>query len=200
MPRSPSETIKATPLDAAEELNPTETLLYRSHFHWTTLSRPTFFAVFFLVPGVLALSGVPARGGSTGGTLLLGTIGLFFLGVAAAILSIAHESWKFREIILTNNRLILTSGVIHGKITSIRLDGIESTMVRLNLPGKALGYGTAVLCDAEGAVRIKKIPHPEKFLQLLRNELAAGPEFDDLSETANASLSQFRQPTLRDEK
>ena len=171
MPWSASETTESTLFDAADELNPNETLLYRSHFHWTTASRPTFFAVLFLLPGVFALSGVPARGGSTGGTLLLGTFGTFFLGVAAAILFIARLSWKSREIILTNSRLMLTSGVIRTQITSIRLDGIESTTVRLSLLGKALGYGTVILCCGDGSVNcIKKISHPRKLDELLQKQ------------------------------
>lgn len=134
------------------------------------MSWPVFFAVLFFLPGVLALGGLPARGGSPGGTVVLGTIGLFFVAVAAAILFIAHLSWKSREIILTNNRLMLTSGIIRTAITSIRLDRIKTTTVGLSLLGKALGYGTVILCAADGSVRcINKISQPEELNHLLQH-------------------------------
>jgi uncharacterized membrane protein YdbT with pleckstrin-like domain len=174
MPWSASETIKSTLGDAADDLNPNETLLHRNQFHWIRMSWPVFFAVLFFLPGVFALGGLPARGGSPGGTVVLGTIGLFFVAVAAAIFFIAHLSWKSREIILTNSRLMLTSGIIRTEITSIRLDRIKTTTVGLSLLGKALGYGTVILCDADGTVRcINKISQPEELNRLLQHHPAA---------------------------
>jgi hypothetical protein len=116
---------------------------------------------------------VPARGGSTGGTFVLGTIGAFFVTLAAAVVFTAYLAWKTGESILTNNRLLLSAGIFRSGITTVKLVELGSTMVRQGLLGKPLGFGTVILRQASGSVtRIKKVPDSIKFEKLLRSQLA----------------------------
>jgi hypothetical protein len=172
MVSSDPETIKPPNPGVPCDLNPNETLLCRTRFHWIILSWPVVFAILFSLPGVAALIAVPAPGGSTGGTLLLAAAGLFFLAVAAAIGFIAYLRWESREAILTNSRLIFISGIIRTEMTSIALGSVESAKLRQSLLGKALGYGTVVVYQVGAPVRsIRKIPHPENPYQSLQAQL-----------------------------
>ncbi len=164
------------------EFNPNETVLCRSHFHWINLFWPAVFASLFLVPGVAALIGVFAPGGSSGGTLILETVGVFFLTIAAAVGFINYLRWKSREVVLTNKHLICISGTIRTEMTAIDVDQVESATLRTSLSGKILGYGTVVLNQVNAPRKFMgKIPHPENFyryLQARRGERKVGTPND----------------------
>ena len=154
--------------DVPWEFNPNESVLYRSHFHWINLFWPAMFAFLFLVPGVSALIGVFAPGGGAGGTLILETVAVFFLTVAAAVGLISYLRWKSREVVLTTNQLIFISGAIRSEMTAVHLEELESATLRTSLLGKVLGYGTVVLTQVNARTKfMRKIQHPEELYQSL---------------------------------
>src|ERR1700738_4190052 len=172
---------KSPLFDTGCHLDPDEVILHRNNCHWIILFWPAFFVVFFLLPGFVALSGVPARGGSSGGTFVLGTVGAFFVALGASVGFTAYVAWKTGEIILTNSRLLLPTGIFRSEITSVKLVWVKSTTVRLSLLGKTLGFGTVIFPQANGPVTyLKKIPDPIKFEKLLRSQLTGRLKSADL--------------------
>jgi hypothetical protein len=154
------------------DLNPGETLVCRTHFHLIVLFWPVVFAILLSIPGVVALIAVPAPGGSTGGTWLLAGVGLFFVGLAIAKGFTAYLRWESREVVLTNRRVILISGIVRTEMKTIELEGVESATLRERLLGKVLGYGTVVVYQVGGSVKsMRKIPHAESLYESLQVQL-----------------------------
>jgi hypothetical protein len=80
--------------------------------------------------------------------------------------------WQSRKVILTSKRLVVRSGVLEERTSSIVLDVIESVAVQEGPLGKTFEFGTIVLREREGAVHhFKKIVRPTDFLRNLQGQM-----------------------------
>lgn len=79
-------------------------------------------------------------------------------------------AWSVQFIVITERRLILTSGLLGRKVTVIPLQALQNLGFTRSTGGRALGYG-AFTFEADGQARavIDYIPYPEQiYLEVYR--------------------------------
>lgn len=120
--------------DASRYLLPKEEAVVNQRRHWAALVRPGVRGVPVLVVGVWLLQvDVDNRF-----TVLLGL--LVALG-ALGYLGLAVGEWWVRHFLVTDRRVLLTSGVIVRKVAVMPLRRITDLTYQETLVGQLLGYG-----------------------------------------------------------
>jgi uncharacterized membrane protein YdbT with pleckstrin-like domain len=141
-----------------------ETVAYRTRPHWIVSAKPLAAVLFLLVAAgvALALIGSKLRPDET--TRLYVYIGL--AGVLLAVIAGAVPMIKRRsvECIVTNQRIIIKTGILRHKTTEMFLNRVESVSVDQGMWGRMLNYGNLTLHGAGGT--------PEPF-----NRIANAREF-----------------------
>lgn len=139
-------------------LLPDEKLIVTVHRHWIVL-------VGALVPPaalvVLAL-GLDLVGGLSGDIRLLLT--LFALALAGLWLIVAWLRWAATSLTVTDQRVLLESGVFSRASKVIPLDRIQDVSTRVPFLGRLLGYGDVEIDAAgvAGAEIIDHVPDPDR--------------------------------------
>ena len=103
--------------------------------HWAVLIEPTLKALPVLVAGgwLLVLDPTNHLTSVLGLLVVVGALGYYGLRMA---------EWWMRHFIVTNRRVLLTSGVIVRTVTLLPLRRITDLTWRETLGGQLLGYGT----------------------------------------------------------
>lgn len=123
-----------------------EDLVLRLHRHWILLARSLALPLILVVLVCLAVYAA--------GEHVPGDVKLLLLLVALATLGlwsiVAWLRWTAVSLTLTDQRVILESGVVGRSSKVIALDRVQDVATRQSLGGRLLGYGT-VQIDAMGA-------------------------------------------------
>ena len=125
---------------AERVLQPGETIAYRAKLHWILMAPGI---VLTTVSGLLSIwaavkAGPDLRLGLLGLSLLLFLVGGFQL----------LRAWLRRistEIIVTNRRIILKTGLVGRQSIEMNLDKVESVLVNQGVLGRMLDFGTLVI-------------------------------------------------------
>jgi uncharacterized membrane protein YdbT with pleckstrin-like domain len=137
-----------------------ESLVKRYHRHWVLLVRHLVVAMVLLavVIGVVALTrDVLSNDGRV--VLLLGALGL--VGIWAII---AWVRWSADALTLTDQRVILETGIFNRVTKVIALDRVTDVGTRQSLIGSMFGYGTVEIHTASmgGAELFSYVPYPDQ--------------------------------------
>jgi uncharacterized membrane protein YdbT with pleckstrin-like domain len=122
--------------DAAKYLLPAEQPpVVATRRHWAVLIAPTLKALPVLVLGVWLLVVDP-------GNRVTSTAGLLVVGAALVFLALRVGEWWMRHFIVTNRRVLLTSGIVVRTVALLPLRRITDLTWKETLLGQVLGYGT----------------------------------------------------------
>ena len=122
--------------DAAKYLLPAEQPpVVATRRHWAVLIAPTLKALPVLVLGGWLLTVDP-------GNRVTATAGLLVVAAALGFLALRAGEWWMRHFIVTNRRVLLTSGIVVRTVALLPLRRITDLTWKETLLGQLLGYGT----------------------------------------------------------
>jgi uncharacterized membrane protein YdbT with pleckstrin-like domain len=122
--------------DAAKYLLPAERPpVVATRRHWAVLIAPTLKALPVLVLGGWLLTVDPDN-------QVTATAGLLVLAAALGFLALRAGEWWMRHFIVTNRRVLLTSGIVVRTVALLPLRRITDLTWKETLLGQLLGYGT----------------------------------------------------------
>ena len=88
---------------------------------------------------------------------------LFTAGIWLIPAVLVWLSWRFTEQGVTNKRVIFKHGIISRKTDEMRLNAIESIVIKQGIIGRILGFGTVVVTGrGAGDVVIKWMADPTR--------------------------------------
>jgi len=144
---------------AERVLQPGETIAYRARLHWVLMAPGIALIVASALLGIVVAMKAPPD-------LRLGLFGLFvvaFLIGGGQVL----RAWLRRlstEIIVTNRRIILKTGLIGRKSIEMNIDKVESVIVDQGVLGRMLDYGTLVIRGVgSGLEPVANVASPLEF-------------------------------------
>jgi uncharacterized membrane protein YdbT with pleckstrin-like domain len=137
-----------------------EQLLYRTQPHWIVFSRPTaltlgllLFLRLFPASSVLAYLMIPL---------------ILIVWIAKLI------EYTCSEFGVTNQRVLVKTGLIQVNIVDTLLQRIESVQVAQSLLGKIFGYGTVTICGTGGdKYPFLWIKHPLLFRSHVQQQMSS---------------------------
>jgi uncharacterized membrane protein YdbT with pleckstrin-like domain len=161
----------------ADKLILGETVVRSVHRHWLLLVKELLLpaALLVLVLLVDALVGAPSQD-----LKLVLTLGVLALGGLWAI--VVWWQWASASFTVTDQRVVLRSGVISRATKVIALDRVQDVSTRQSILGRLLNYGTVEIdaAGASGAELLDHVPEPadfrdEVFVQAERRRSAVAP-------------------------
>ncbi len=157
-----------------EILVPGETVLYRTRYHWVVL-------IWLLLAGVLL--------GGLGLALLVGgiganqkegwhsaaiVVGLILLVVASALVAAGIIRRNSTEMVVSNKRVLIKTGVVARKSIEVMLSKVESIGVEETVLGRILGYGNVIVRGTGGTFEsFSRIAHPNEFRKQVQQQLGS---------------------------
>jgi membrane protein YdbS with pleckstrin-like domain len=159
--------------------------------HWAVLIEPSLKSVPFLALGLwLLLVDRDNRVSTTAGFLVI--VGaLVYLGLRAG-------EWWMRHFIVTNRRVLLTSGLIVRTVALLPLRRITDLTYKETLFGQVLGYGTFRFESAgqqQALSEITYLPHADRLYRKVSNLLFGGDGADSGDDEGSPEPSRRRPPS-----
>ncbi len=154
----------------ADLLLPGESLVQRSHRHWVLLIE-SLLLPWAAAAVLMALLVVLPQGLVQSDYRVIAVLAVVMLVGAWTIL--AWIRWASASFIVTDQRVILSQGVISHSSKVIALDRIQDIGTRQSLLGRLLGYGTVEIDAAASAGKesLSHLPRPEEFRDLIFQEV-----------------------------
>ena len=142
------------------ELLAGENLVKRYHRHWVLLLQHLLLAIVLLAL-VIALVVLTRRLLSSDLCLVLTLAGFGLFGIWAIV---AWIRWTADALTLTDQRVILETGIFNRMTKVIALDRVTDVGTRQSLLGSMLGYGTVEIHTASlgGAEHFSSVPYPDQ--------------------------------------
>jgi uncharacterized membrane protein YdbT with pleckstrin-like domain len=143
------------------QLLPSETAVLKRHQHWVmpvkAMTLPVALVVLALLLDVLLRDRL-----SSDVKLVLTLLAFAIAGIWAIVTWIR---WSATAFTITDQRVILDSGVLSRSSKVIPIDRVQDVSTRRSLPGRLLGYGTVEIdaAGAAGAERLDHVPAPDSF-------------------------------------
>ena len=145
-----------TPADPSTYLGPGERALIRTHLHWLVPLR-SIAQVTAMMPVAILLGFVAPN--------------IWWLQIGLGLAAVAHQgylfyrflAWRTEQVIVTDQRIIRTSGVFTTTVDAVNLDQITDSTYRRPLSGHVFGYGTVRIGSAgqnQALERIDFVPAP----------------------------------------
>jgi uncharacterized membrane protein YdbT with pleckstrin-like domain len=137
-----------------------ENLVRRYRRHWVLLFRRLVVAII-LLGLVITLVVMTRNVASSDVRLVLLLAGFGLLGVWAIV---AWVRWTADALTLTDQRVILETGIFNRVTKVIALDRVTDVGTRQSLLGSMLGYGTVEIHTASlgGAELFSSVPYPDQ--------------------------------------
>jgi uncharacterized membrane protein YdbT with pleckstrin-like domain len=151
-------------------LNPGEQIAFDLHPHWW------YFAPLATIALAIVAAAVAATVLLTGQTQTYTLIGI---GLVTAIWLVALlakvAQWRTTHFVLTNDRLIVRSGVLSKQGREIPLERVNDLTYHQSLFERLVGAGDLMIESAgeRGQDRFARIPHPARAQQLVYTEMEA---------------------------
>ncbi|WP_409332168.1 PH domain-containing protein [Trujillonella humicola] len=162
--------------DAAKYLLPGELPpVVATRRHWAVLISPALKALPVLVLGGWLLVLDP-------GNRLTGTAGLLVVAAALVVLALRVGEWWMRHFIVTNRRVLLTSGIVVRTVALLPLRRITDLTWKETLLGQVLGYGTFRFESAgqqQALSEITYLPQADVLYRRVSQLLFGGDELVD---------------------
>jgi hypothetical protein len=129
-------------------LTPEETVLMRQRQHWLSLLLDSRLGLL-LWAGTIALLVVIFGADPTGTPRdVLNVLVLLTLLGGVIVLAWRWWEWRAQEYLVTNRRLLNTSGIINKRSADSSLEKINDAVLEVNLVGRILGYGDLKILTA----------------------------------------------------
>jgi uncharacterized membrane protein YdbT with pleckstrin-like domain len=135
--------------------------------HWMALATTFLLFLGFLLLGFLLL--VAFRDHPQGETFAV-----FFIIFSVLWFLWFVLDWYFEEIVVTDRRVLLFTGVLNRKVGIMPLIKVTDLTFEQTLTGRTLGYGTFIIESAgqdQALSRIEYLPHPLLLYQRISEEL-----------------------------
>lgn len=144
----------------ADKLLVGETALLKAHRHWIVLVRQLLLPVALLL---LALVTDVAVSDASADLKLVGTLAA--LAIAGLWAIIVWIRWASASFTITDQRVLLVSGVFNRSSKVIGLDRVQDVSTRQSLLGRLLNYGRVEIdaAGAAGAEVLDHLPAPGEF-------------------------------------
>jgi uncharacterized membrane protein YdbT with pleckstrin-like domain len=119
---------------------------------------------------VLARPFAQALALALGGAVLVGLgwpvspVGALALAAGALVALRAAWRWERTRLVVTSDKLLLVSGTVRRRVSSVALERLDHVRIEQSLLGRLLGYGTLVA----GELEIDYVPRPGEVSRLLR--------------------------------
>ncbi len=162
----------------ADHLLDGEHLVLRAHRHWVLLARSLWLPVALLT---IAFVGDEALAGRVSLDIRV-TFTLVALALAGLVAIVTWLQWAATSLTVTDQRVLLVSGVFSRVSKVIALDRVQDVSTRQGLTGRMLGYGTVEIDAAGtgGAETLDHVPRPaavrdEIYVQSERLRRPPGP-------------------------
>ena len=126
--------------------------------HWKSLVIPVFWTLAFIVGLALNTELVPS-GLPRNAVYVVLALGWIFMAVVPTL------RWWFTMFVLTNERLVMRTGIIARRGMEIPLEVINDVIFRQTVFERLLGFGDLIIESAGelGQSRFSDIPRPEEF-------------------------------------
>jgi len=145
-----------TPADARTYLGTGERVRIRTHQHWLVPLRSVLQSMA-MVPVAILLGFV--------------TPSVWWLQIGLALTAVGHQgyllyrflAWRTEQIIVTDQRIVRTSGVVTTRVDAVNLEQITDTTYHRSLIGHIFNYGTVRVGSAgqnQSLERIDYVPDP----------------------------------------
>ena len=146
----------------AGDLLPGENLVVRVHQHWIFVAKSLVVPVALLILVALADFTIIRN---TGVHLLRTYISLVAIAIAGLWLIVVWIRWRSISYTLTDQRIMLKSGIFSRSEKIIPIDRIQDCTTRQSLVGRVLGYGRVEVdaAGAQGAEILLHLPRPGSF-------------------------------------
>ena len=159
-----------------KHLIPGESVQYQTRLHWIVMLGHAALAVLLdlLAIGILigwATIGTKTKGSSAPVAVYLLSLICFVIGGALFLVGILKR--KATEMVVTNKRVIVKTGIVDRRTIEILLSRIESVAVEEPALGRLLGYGTVIVRGTGGTPEVfEKIFRPLEFREQVQRQIA----------------------------
>ncbi len=145
----------------AKELLPGENLIMKVHQHWIFIAKSLALPVALLILVALADFTVIKSAGNHIRTY----VSLAAIAIALLWLIVVWIRWQSIAYTLTDQRIMLESGVLSRQQKVIPIDRVQDCTTRVSLIGRMLGYGRVEVdaAGAQGAEVLVHLPNPGAF-------------------------------------
>lgn len=145
----------------SDDLLPNETVVMKLHRHWIVVARELVWTILLVVVVAVAVALI---GGHISSDLRLIAI-LIALALLGLNMIVAWIRWTSANFVLTDQRVILNTGVFSRTTKVIPLDRVQDCSTHQSLFGRIFGYGRAEIdaAGASGAEELEYLPIPGRF-------------------------------------
>lgn len=148
-----------------ENLVAGESLVYKTGVHWSVLFWPVVIAIVLTAGAVVCMLQKNPNFLYVGAALLVAAI---------VVLVVATLKRNATEIVVTNRRVIIKTGIASRRSLEIMLPKVESIGITEPLVGRLLGYGSVVIHGTGGTPEpFHKIAHPSEFRKHVQEQVDA---------------------------
>lgn len=154
-----------------------ETIQYRARLHWIVLIWHALIGIALSSAGIALLIYwvVPAREGVRHGSGFAWA-GLVLFAVAAAIVAAGIVRRNATEIVVTNRRVLIKTGLVSRHTVEMLLSKIESIGVTESPLGRLLGFGTVIVRGTGGTPGpFDRIARPLEFRRQVQGQVEFPP-------------------------
>ena len=159
-------------------LIPGEEVRYRARLHWSTILRPILIGSLLDLVGVACVAGwaLTRSGASGSGSTALLVLGMASLVAGGLVLAAGLVRRASTEIVVTNRRVLIKTGVLERRTVELLLSKIESVDVTETVPGRMMGFGKVVLRGTGGTPEsFDRIANPLEFRRQVQSQVDALP-------------------------
>jgi len=156
-----------------------ESVIYRTQLHWIVFLPPI---IWLIVPIAIAIIFIVCWlcGYVLSYDYAVSALGSpFFILLSISIISGINACISFTtsEFGITNKRLIIKKGLIHGSSLELLLTKVESIQIDQGILGRALDFGTITVTGAGGSHEpFHKISSPFEFRKKSQEQIASMQE------------------------
>ena len=143
-----------------------EKISYRARIHWFTFIFPATFLS-------IGLFGAIADVGTT-----LHVIGYVFTALGTLGILNRYIERISTEFVVTNNRIILKTGLICREITELQLSKAEAMGFSESLCGRIFGFGSLTITTGGASTAYPLIANPLEFRKAINKELIANKDLN----------------------
>lgn len=165
-----------------------EKLIYATHVHWIVFAPScaifvAAFLVWYFLPSYLSFN-QPIWHGYLFYQIVSGL--LLIVGVFSWIR--CYISYVMTEYGITTRRVIMKQGWLQRRVVEVFLLRIEGSSTNQSFIGQIFNYGTVVIIGTGGTYdHYPDVPNPEKFHQIIQDQITALTSSDPNRNRAEAS-------------
>jgi len=140
-------------MNAADNLIPSETIVFEARKHWIAPVRDSIPGVGLLLLAWLVGWISPDRGsglfGLIGNVLWWVQLGLFIAGIGVIVHAVAV--WRTATFAVTTLRVLRYEGLVQKRTSETLLSAISDVKLNVGIVGKQLGYGDLTIMTVSGS-------------------------------------------------